>query len=363
MQTSKLLLAILALAAAASAQTRTVPAIADFNEGNDLTSYPFGRTAFRAQQLFESAYLAQTSAILTGIEYRADNDNSASKPAVTINNVRFDLSETTVGTAAMSTTYAANITGAVTTVYTGSVSLPAYASTSGGIAPWGPLLPFNVPFVLTTANGNLLVDATATGANASSGYTLDSSLPGGVTRALGQSGPTVNQLERLQLLVSANGPTQGRFSGLIPGGSVIVFAQASTTQYSGAMWFGLSKYPTPVDLGSVGAPNNFVYVDNLIDQGFTMTGGIAFRASITLPIPNVTGLLGVSVYSQAVVAEAAANALGFVTTNGQELTIGESGSHPLRMVRGTDPAAATGFFNYTSGILGGPVVRFHGVFN
>jgi hypothetical protein len=111
MHTQKLLLAILALAAAASAQTRTVPAIADFNEGNDLTSYPFGRTAFRAQQLFESAYLAQTSAILTGIEYRADNDNSASKPAVTINNVQFDLSETTVGTAAMSTSYAANITG------------------------------------------------------------------------------------------------------------------------------------------------------------------------------------------------------------------------------------------------------------
>ncbi|MBI5852686.1 MAG: hypothetical protein HZB39_16865 [Planctomycetes bacterium] len=356
------LLACLCVAAGLSAQTRTVPAIADFNEGNDLTSYPFGRTAFRAQQLFESAYLAPNVSVLTAIEYRADNDNSSAKPAVLLNNVSFDLSETTITSGTMSTTYASNVTGPVTNVFASSVSLPAYASTSGGIAPWGILIPFNVPFTLTTANGNLLVDATATGANASSGYTLDSALPGGATRFLGQSGPTVNPLDRLQLLVSANGPTQGRYSGLIPGGSVIVFAQASLTAYSGAMWFGLTKYPTPIDLTFVGAPNNYVYVDNLIDQAFTMTGGIAYRAMITLPIPNVTGILGVSAYSQAVVASPAANALGFVTTNGLELTIGEAGNHPLRMVRGTDPLAVTGSFNYTSGILGGPVVRFSGTF-
>ena len=273
------------------------------------------------------------------------------------------MSQTLVAAAGMSTTYAANITGVPSTVFAGSVSLPAYTSTTGGVAPWGIVVPFNTPYVSQTSLGNLLVDITATGANASSGYSLDSALPGGIARFLGQSGPTVNPLDRLQLLVSANGPTQGRFSGLIPGGSVIVFAQSETTAYSGAMWFGLSKPAAPIDLTFVGAPNNFIYADNLVDLGFTMLPGIRFRASITLPIPNVNGLMGVPIYSQAVVAAPGANALGFVTTNGQELIVGEPGDHPLRMVRGTDPLALTGSFNYTSGILGGPVVRFNGSFN
>ena len=45
-------------------------------------------------------------------------------------------------------------------------------------------------------------------------YVFGSALPGGIARFLGQSGPSVNPLVRLQLLVSAVGPPQGRFSGL-----------------------------------------------------------------------------------------------------------------------------------------------------
>ena len=125
-----------ALAAETSAQTAlTIPTIAVFTEGNDLTSYPFGRTAFRAQQVVTASAIAPNSAMISALAYRADNDNSSNKPAVTINNVRIELSPTIADPLTMSTTYANNVTGAVAIVFSGSVSLPAYNSTPGGIAP------------------------------------------------------------------------------------------------------------------------------------------------------------------------------------------------------------------------------------
>jgi hypothetical protein len=50
-------------------------------------------------------------------------------------------------------------------------------------------------------------------------------------------------------------------------------------------------------------------------------------------------------------------------TEGVELTVGDSGNHPMRQLQSNDHAAASGSHAYTSGIYGGPVVRFSGVFN
>ena len=365
MKTQLLLVSSLALAAGLQAQTqKVVPAVAESAEGNDLTSYPFGRTAFRAQQLFDAAYIAPNLAIINSIEYRADNDSSTAKPAVVINNVQVDVSQTLIDSTTMTTTYAANVTGVPSTVFTGSVSLPAYASSSGGVAPFGIMVPFNTPFVSQASLGNLLVDITATGPNASSGYTLDSALPGGLGRPVGPTGLGVDPVNLVRLLVSANGATQGRFSGLVPGGAVTLIAESRGPAYSGDMFFGLAKFPTPIDLTALGAPGNEFHIDPIMDLPFTMMStGIANRASVALPVPSNPGLLGIPIYSQAFVIEPAANALGIVMLNGVEMTVGEAGNHPMRMVRGTDPLALTGSFNYTSGILGGPVVRFNGTFN
>ncbi|MEZ5967308.1 MAG: hypothetical protein R3F56_25955 [Planctomycetota bacterium] len=340
-----------------------IPTLAAFTEGNDLTSYPFGRTAFRAQQVVHGSAIAPNNATINALGYRADNDNSANKPAVSIANVQIDLSPTTVDQLTMSTTYAQNITGTVTTVFSGTVNLPAYNSTEGGVAPWGPVIPIT-PFSFTTAGlNNLLIDITATGANASSGYTLDSALPGGQVRFIGQSGPTSDPFARLQTLVSANGATQGRFSALVPGGSVTLFGQSDTQPFVGQMMIALSRLATPVDLTFLGAPNNELYQMPDLQLPFTMAGLIRYQAPFTLNIPALPTLTGANLYAQCWVVDVPANSLGIVTSNGVELTIGQAGDHPTRVVRGTDPLAATGAFNYVSGIYGGAVLQLTGAFN
>lgn len=356
------LLAVAALANHASAQTETiVPLVAAMNEGNDLTSYPFGRLAFRMQQVFASPALASVSGTISAIAYRADNDNSSAKPAVTIPNVQIDLSTTSVDQSTMSTTFATNVTGATTTVFAGSVSLSAYAPTPGGIAPWGPSIPVT-PYPFLVAAGNLLVDITATGTNASSGYTLDSALPGGVVRVIGQSGPTSDPFARLQTLVSANGATQGRFAALIPGGTVTLFAQSDTQPFPGQMMIGFTHVPAGIDLAFLNMPSNRLYVLPTISLPFAMSGAIRYQAPFPLAIPPVAGLTGTSLYAQCWVLDLAANIAGIVTSNAVEMMIGSMGDHPTRVVRATDPLAATGVYNYTSNIYGGAVVRFGGTF-
>lgn len=357
-------LALASLTALGQAQaTRVIPAIFATTEGNDLGSYPFGRASARSQQIWNGTSLAGTVAVISSLSYRADNDNSSGSSAVTFGSVTVDVSDTTVSPSAMTTTFASNVTGTPTRVFNGPLSLPAYTSTPGGSAPFAATIPFGTPFSFFVAGKHLLVDLTSTSPTPSSpSWVMDVALPGGATRSLGSTGPTSGGFDQLRLLVAANGTTgQGRYAGLVPGDSIVVFTQANRA-FTGQMMFGTTRLPA-FDLGPYGAPSNTLEMLPDLTLPFVMTSGIGgYRGTFTLPIPAQNNLVGGVLYAQAFVVDTPANSLGIVTTNAYELKIGEPGPHMSQQLNSQVTTATTGTFQYVSGILGGPIVQFSGVF-
>jgi hypothetical protein len=354
------LTAMASLPTLGSAQSnRAVPSIYASVEGNDLASYPFGRTGFRMQQCVAGSAIANTTAILSAVSYRADNDNSTSKPALVLTTLQVAVGATSMSPASMSTTFGANITGTMTQVYNGALALPAYTSTSGGVAPWIPIT-FSAPFPYTVASGNLLIDMTVpVSPSASSGYTIDSALPGGTYSTFGTPGP-LSKADFVSISISGNG-TQGRFSGIVPGGSLTMIVQSQFFSWSGALFLGAAKQASPVDLSVIGAPGNFLYIQPLVSLPITLTSSISgFRATLPLSIPGGP-VTGGQLMSQAAVIDPPVNSLGLMTTSANVITIGDPLPHPVQQLQSSDSAALTGAFQYgTSNLLGGAVLRFSG---
>jgi hypothetical protein len=82
----------------------------------------------------------------------------------------------------------------------------------------------------------------------------------------------------------------------------------------------LSAYgPLPLDLGFLGATGCPLRVSN--DANF-VTIGAGNAATWSVPIPNLATILGMQFYNQAFVLDAAANALGAVTSDAAAATVG-----------------------------------------
>lgn len=359
--------AALAPFAAGQNQDVVIPAIAEGRDANDLASYPFGRTGFRTQQILSQAALARsapTGAILLGIAYRADNDNSSGSPAVTIPNVTIEMSQTSVIPATMSTDFASNITNSPVTVFQGSVNLPAYSSTPNGHASFGAGIPLTAPFLFTTGAGDLLIDITAANANSTrNNYVIDAALPGGTVSTYGMPGQ-LSQPDGVRTVIAGNG-SMGRFSGIVPGGQFSILVQSQFQVWSGALMLGLDKLSQPIDLASVGAPNNHLYIDPIDSYPYTLQQppiGWGFRYSWNLAVPSDPTLTGVGLHMQPFVADPAANTLGVATMSATEVVIGDSAPHPVRQLNASDYQATTGSFQYVSGIYGGAVVQLTGQF-
>lgn len=353
-----LFFATLAPMAAAQMQ-RSIPSIYAQNEGNDLASYPFGWTGFRVQQIVRSTSIAQSLAIINGISYRADNDNSGTKPAVTFPNLTLSLGPTTHTPESMTTTYANNITSPLTQVFSGPLSLPAYTSTSGGVAPWAQIA-ISTPFTYATTQGNLLIDITAPVASpVTTSYTIDCALPGGTWSSFGKAGSNSTN-DGVNLTAAGNG-TQGRYSGVVPGGTATILVASMFQAWSGVMVFGVSEQNPPFDLAPFGAPGHSLYVWPVVTAPFTLQAfGFQYRATFPIAIP--AGTTGAQLFSQAVLSDPTNNTLGVAVTAAQKLTVGEPLPHPVQQLQNKDYTATTGVFQYgTSNLLGGAVVRISGV--
>ena len=87
--TTVLSTATLASMALAQSPSVTIPRLAERIEGNDIASYPFGRTGFRTQQIIdETALISQGGGgFVVSIDFRADTGNSSGSQAVSIPNV------------------------------------------------------------------------------------------------------------------------------------------------------------------------------------------------------------------------------------------------------------------------------------
>src|SRR5690606_15803385 len=117
----------------------------------------FGVPGFRTQILIDGNAVGPTGAVLTGIRFRSDR-NSMPLPGTTIPNVTVEVGETTAVLNAMQTTFAFNVSGPMTTVFSGSVVVPGGTQGHAGPQPWDIAITFTPPVAFTTANGNLLID-------------------------------------------------------------------------------------------------------------------------------------------------------------------------------------------------------------
>jgi hypothetical protein len=97
-----------------------------------------------------------------------------------------------------------------------------------------------------------------------------------------------------------------RVDQALPGSVALLLFGGST-----ASWNGLAL---PLDLASIGAPGCALLCDAPIASAFAI--GAGGTGNVVYTLPNVLGALGSSFYNQAFVFDPAANALGFVASNG-----------------------------------------------
>ncbi len=352
------LVAGLSLAGTASAQVFS-PAIAGVPvDGNQITSYPFGFTDFRSQIVLDQTTVAGTSAVITAISFRPENNNSSGSPAVTVRNVVIQMGETTVAPGAMGTTFGANETGPMTQVFSGSVSLPAYSSVARGVGPW-VTINLDLPYGYTAANGHLLIDIVATDPNGSTrtSYSLDCYTPGGAVNSFGNYGQTTSQ--PFVPNISVQGPSGfGTYGGIGLGGTVQVSAGSPLAAATPGVLVVGNELGTPLDLSAAGVVGSTLYVNPLVTWAIVPSGPFGNWAA-SFGVPNNANLLGAQIAAQALFTDSGAPS-GFVTTAGREVTIGQTIMH-ANQLRTNDSTSATGFLDKTTA-GGGPAMRLDGTF-
>jgi hypothetical protein len=116
-------------------------------------------------------------------------------------------------------------------------------------------------------------------------------------------------------------PSLAAASGSLPKiGSTLTLDLTSMRASGGAVVVILgTRNDMPVDLSGVGMPGCTLHTNLLLLFPIANVGG---SASLPLPVPNDTSLLGALFYNQALVLDTGVNAFGGVMTNGGEGIIG-----------------------------------------
>jgi hypothetical protein len=149
--------------APASAAVVVVPSANTSVEGNSNNGFPFslgnfGLTAQRWQQVYAASQFGNNAGNITQIRFRPDA--AAGSPfSMTLPNVQINFSVTPAAPGALSLTYANNIGGPQTTVYSGALSLSsAFTGPAAGPKDFDIVINLQTPFFYNPALGNLLIE-------------------------------------------------------------------------------------------------------------------------------------------------------------------------------------------------------------
>lgn len=356
-----------ALAATVRAQDLTIPAHAALTDCHHSAGLPFGAPGFRTQFLVEAGAIAPTAAVLDGLRFRVDR--SSVVDAASIPNVTVTLSHSTQSLGGVSDVFTNNVSEAPVVVFQGTVDLPANTGGNHGAMPFDIHLPFVQQFVYIASQGNLLIDIVGdNAADAFPSYWLDAAEPGGSVTHWGQMGDDPNG-DSLYLSVASGTGLDLDPAQMVVGGTIYLFANRSFSQPAGLMGLSLTAMPAPLDLSSIGAPTNFLYIDPqaLVPLSWTQTF-IGFAAAVALPTPNDLSLVGTIVYAQSAVLEPAANPYGAITSGAVEVRLGDPfETMPVRQLDATDPNAVTGTlldfsFGFGPARYGTAAFRLDGIF-
>lgn len=337
-----LLLVPAALLSPAAAQTtKPLPHNAEVAEGHHGTSLPFGSPGFRTQLLIDAANVGSVGALLTGVRFRADR-SSLPATGATIPNVTVRVSSTTRQLGNMSPFFAQNATGATTTVFQGDVVLPAIAAAFAGALPWDISVPFAQPYFYDASLGNLLIDIVGNNAPGQlPTYWLDAVQGGGAASWFGAAGDNPGG-DFLNLVVgTANGLDPRQLS---PGQTIDFSSTLSFTSPPGVLALGAFGFPTPIDLGPIGAPTHSLYVDPLVLVPHSWAQSfIGWYSTFSLSVPNNPLLVDVVLYAQSALFDPTANALGLLTSGAVEVRLGEHGQDiGMQQLDADDPQATLG---------------------
>jgi hypothetical protein len=336
--------AILYLGATVQAQIKVLPFHATSAEGNSACYYPFLYDASRSQVIWEGRAVSPIVAVVKSIHFRRDATNS-NYPALSVANHVARIGHTTVTPAAMSTTYATNLTSAMTTIVNGKFSVVALPAPKPTPAPFAINYPLAAPFIFTTTKGNVILDwTTGTGATtAKKNYQLDA-----VTTASSGNTGFVTPFGTWGAFGGKDAASwKGDASKLVPGGSANFAFSGFKKAYTANLILGISNQTysglsLPFALGVIGAPGNTLYVSMDAILPFTLKqSGSNYIANLSYSIPKDPKLVGLSAFVQSYYADSTANGAGLVTSNAMQLTIGTAG--PIgNMVAGQDANSTIG---------------------
>jgi hypothetical protein len=269
-----------------------------------------------------------------------------------------ELGQTTVAPGGLNTTFAANRTGPMTTVFSGNYNLPANPPANPG--------PFNIkwtwtkPFLFVASKGNLLIDLTAPGTVGKSQYFVDhqSTTAGtpGTARNYGVPGVFAGK-DAYSVTCPAGG------ANVVPGGFYTLEVKGLKKNYANLALFGRSdqKFGTltlPFSLAPLGAPGNSLYAEMFLLSPVKLAAqGSTWSGSSSLAIPANPLYTGLTLYGQMLFVDPPSNALGLVASDGVAMTAGTT-PPPFQMVAHYQAANATGRV-YTTGF----VLQLTGVFN
>jgi len=162
------------------AQNIVVPNSLANVEGNANNGFPFNIGDFNiSTQRYQQDYASnQFSAItgptlITAISFRPDSSTGSAFNS-TLTNIQINLSTTTIAPSGLSTTYASNIGGDDTQVYSGSLTLSS-TNTGGPPRNFDIVITLQTPFLYDPALGNLLMDVRNFGGGITTQFNADSS--------------------------------------------------------------------------------------------------------------------------------------------------------------------------------------------
>ena len=352
-------LVLLLVTALLPAQTiQVVPGYLANKDGNSSGAYPFGYTTCRTQQVVTASALCRVSALLTGLAMRRDGTGTGNMLARQVPNFKVELGTTTASPGSLNTTFAANRTGTMTTVFSGNYNLPANPPANPG--------PFNIkwtwtkPVIFLANQGNLLIDITAPGTVGKSSYFVDQETitPGTPGRCSSYGTPGVFAGKDAYTVACPGGG-----AGAAPGGQLALEVKGLNSQYPNMAFFGQSNQKfgpltLPFSLAPLGAPGNSLYAEMLFLLPVNLTAqGSTWEGTVALPIPSDPLYTGLTLYGQALFVDPPSNNLGLVASGGVAVTTG-SPLPPFQMVANYNAANATGTLQGR-----GAVLQLTGVFN
>ncbi len=270
--------AVAALACPLVAQ-RIVPIAGSFAEGNGYTQFPFVYDHFHFQIVLSGATFCTSSAMLTAAAFRRDAQINEIEPAKTVPQLDVQIAQAATTPASMSTTFAANVGGPTSMVFSGPFNLPMLMpAPPTGSGPFSIQIPFGAPFAYQLASGDLLLDLVGPGmATTRDEYFIDAAIlsPEGRFKVHGQAG-TFGSGESPTLDIDT---FSNPLAQIVPGGTLVTQVYGMASPYPTIFAFGLSSTVAsfgllPFDCAAIGAPGNTFYSSLDAFSGVVIADGL-----------------------------------------------------------------------------------------